>query len=80
MARTSEPIKLIHVTIDGRKVRRYVAVADKPRKPGEKRRQVRRRFERMSDAKQWVADMRARVAAEAQPTKETVTFEQVATT
>lgn len=82
MPRISEPIKEVSVTTaEGKKERRFVAIADAPRARGEKRRQIRRRFARRKDAVQWLADMRSGVAAELQepePEKAIVTFETVA--
>lgn len=75
MPRTSEPIREIEVTIDGRSVRRYEVKADAPRQHGEPRRRIKRRFSRRQDAIKWLASVRSGTAEELQPEPVRTDFE-----
>lgn len=79
MPRTSEPIREVTVTRDGKPVTRYEVKASIPKSAGKPRRQIKRRFDRRKDAVEWLAQVRAGVAAELAPPPATAeTFETFA--
>lgn len=67
MPRTTEPIREVEVTRDGRRTTRYEVKASIPRRGSEPRRQIKRRFDRRRDAVEWLAEVRAGVAEELRP-------------
>lgn len=80
MPRTTEPIREVEITRDGKTITRYEVKASVPARNGEPRRQLKRRFDRRRDAVEWLAEVRAGVAAELRPKPITgPTFDSFAT-